>query len=276
MTPQPSIGVVVITRNEERDIRHFLQHLVSWVDEIIVVDDGSTDRTVELCRAHEPRVKVVSYPMGPNKDFGAQRNRGIDASSAEWLLHMDADNRVTPALADELKGVISSLRYVAYRYRRLNFFLQRPFSAGGWQDWNEPWLARRDVLRFDGRLHEGAIVNADPTDIGQLRHAMWHLGDESFEERIQKTLLYSQLTADRLTTSQRIGLIQLVLRPIGRAFKAYIIRGGFLQGTVGIIHAVYTFSGTFNWYAVAWDRQNRIARERLEQAAWGSELKSSE
>ena len=188
---EPTIGVVAISKNEEVDMPHFLRHLVDWVDEIIIVDDGSTDSTKEIILSFGTKVKLVEQKMDiQNGGFAEQRNHGIKAATADWLLHMDIDERITPSFAREIKNAIQDTQFNAYRYRRLNFFLHRPMKGGGLQDWNNPQLARRGFHRFENSVHETCIVDGMPASIGQLRYKMWHLNDESYLERMNKSMVY--------------------------------------------------------------------------------------
>jgi glycosyltransferase involved in cell wall biosynthesis len=269
---RPTLGVVAIAKDEERDLPGFLGHLLPWVDEIVIVDDASTDRTVEIARAAGPKVRVIEHPMDPEAGFAGQRNVGIAAATCDWLLHLDVDDRVTPELALEMRAAIQDPTKDAYRYRLLNYFLHHRMVTGGWECWNNIRLARRGRHRFAKAVHETCVVDAPPERIGQLRQRVWHLGDESYAERIDKNRRYAQLEAKRiLASSCEVRWYHLLFWPAYRALKAYLVRQGFRQGTLGLLHALYTFTGTFNWYACAWDEQHRPPREALERqvaAAW--------
>lgn len=269
---RPTLGVVAIAKNEERDLPGFLSHLLPWVDEVVIVDDASTDRTVEIARAAGPKVRVVEHAMDPAAGFAGQRNVGIAAATCDWLLHLDVDDRVTPELALEMRAAIQDPTKDAYRYRLVNFFLHHRMRTGGWERWNNIRLARRGLHRFAKAVHETCVVDAPAERIGQLRHRMWHLGDESYAERIAKNRQYAQFEAKRIVASGcRVRWYHLLFWPTYRALKAYLVHQGFRQGTLGLLHALFTFTSTFNWYACAWDEQHRPAREILERqvaAAW--------
>jgi len=129
-----TLGVVAISYNEERDLEGFISHLLPWVDEIVIIDDGSTDRTAEIAMAQTPKVNFIISPRNAGEFFSHQRNKGIAATSCDWLLHMDIDERVPPELAKEIMAAVRDESIEAYRYRRLNYFLHRPMQSGGWQD----------------------------------------------------------------------------------------------------------------------------------------------
>lgn len=267
MTTQQSsatLAIVAIARNEVRDISAFLSNVSTVADEIVVVDDGSTDGTLELLRAAGPQVRVLERRLEPEGGFAAQRNAGAALATADWLLHMDIDERIPPGFANEIRSILPTTRAVAFRYRRLNFFLHRPFRAGGWQSWNNVQLARRGRHRFVGTIHEHIEVDGGEPAIGQLTAEMWHLNDESFAERISKNAGYALPTARGLMARVRVRWWHLLFVPTWRALKAWAWGGAWRYGELGLIFALYVFSGTFNSWAVAWDEQNRIPRKELE------------
>ncbi len=261
---RPVLSAVAISKNEEQDMPGFLRHLEPWVDEIVIVDDGSTDCTLDIVRRAGPKVKLVEQPMGPS-GFAGQRNAGIQAACGEWLLHLDIDMRVPPDLASEMVQAITDQDKDAFNFRRKEFFLQHPIRYGGWGKWNNPWLARQGKHHFQNRLHEQCVVETGAGRIGQLAHPAWHLNDRSYVERMSKNLLYAQLEAERIVASGKpVGVKELLFYPTWRAFKSYVLNGGFREGILGLILAIYVFYSTFNWYACAWDIQHRIDRADLE------------
>jgi len=260
----PTLGVVAISQNEERDLPAFLSHLVGWVDEIVIIDDGSTDRTAEIARDAGSKVKFVTAPRQSGEYYSHQRNKGIDTATSDWLLHMDIDERVTPDLAEEILTAIREPSKDGYRYRRLNFFLHRPMRGGGWQKWNHVQLGRREKFRFSGKVHE-TLLKASPERLGQLQGFMWHLGDTDYVERVRKNMAYMQIEAENMLEGGRtISCFDLIIQPLKRVIKSYFLQGGYKDGVIGIFHAMYVLTGTFNWYATAWDRSHAISRDELE------------
>lgn len=263
---RPSLGVVVIAKNEARDMPGFLAHLLPWVHEIVVVDDESTDATREIVSAAGPKVKLIQRRLEPIGGFAAQRNFGIMAAHADWLLHMDVDERVTPELAQQIRAAIKQDNRHGFRYRRLNFFLHAPVRGGGWQNWNKPQLARRGKHRFEKAIHEECLVEGGEEVIGQLNGMMWHLNDESYVERVEKNLRYMQLSGDEIVRrGVKVRWYHMLCHPLYRALRTYVVDGGYRDGIRGWLLALYTFSGTFNWWAYAWDQQNNRPRDELEK-----------
>jgi len=259
------LGVITICKNEEVDLRGFLTHLLAWVDEIIIVDDGSTDSSCEIIRGLGPKVKLVEQRMDLESGFAGLRNRGIEAATADWLLHTDVDERVPLPLAREITASIKSERYRAYRYRRLNFFLHRPMRGGGFQDWNNPQLARRGFHHFEGTVHELCVIEGGEEYIGQLDEKIWHLNDESYKERMLKSALYCQEQARRLTNrGLNMRWWHFILLPWLDFLRKMIKRHGYRDGTPGLLFALHSATAMFRACALVWDEQNRIPRSHIE------------
>lgn len=271
-----TLSVVAIAKNEIVDIKGFIEHLKGWASEIIVVDDQSTDGTAEFLKDYGPPVKCISRALEPVGGFAAQRNAGSELATSEWLLHMDIDERVPAPLAFEITQAIANTDLNAFRYRRLNFFLHRPFRAGGWQFWNAAQLCRRGAHRFVNAVHEETEIDGGALKIGQLREEMWHLNDDSFAERLRKNAQYAALSAEEINNS--VSWIDLFLRPLYAALKAYFWHGAWRQGTLGFLFSVFVFVSKFNRYAIAWDKQTRIERQKLEaeiSKSWTTNEKST-
>lgn len=279
---RPTLAAVAISRNEEQDMPRFLEHLLPWVNEIVIVDDGSQDRTQEIVRAAGPKVKLVEQSMG-EAGFAGQRNAGIAAATADWLLHMDIDERVTPELASEILTAIANPDYNGYRYRRLNFFLNRPMKGSGLQKWNHCHLARRGRHHFKNVLHEICVVEGSPQSIGQLQSQMWHLNDASYSERLDKSRRYCQGFAERLLANgYRVRWYDPLLRPTLTLASMYLRYAAYRDGIPGLIFSLHCASSIFRSYAFAWDVQNSLPRQQLEielarhwQARFPAELKST-
>jgi len=262
---RPTLGVVAICYNEEQDLPGFLANLDPWVDEIVLVDDGSSDRTEEIATAFGAKVKFLQTPREEGEYFSHQRNKGIDAAQSDWLLHLDIDERATPALAGEILAAIARPEMSAYRYRRLNYFMHRPMQGGNWNGWNLVHLARRSALRFGGMYHEDCNLSVPDSEVGQLENKMHHFNEDRFEKRLRKSNTYLEETALAIEKrGKQVAFRDIALRPAAEFIRNYILRRGFRDGIPGLISAAHSATATFRAHALVWDRQNGVDRGALE------------
>ena len=263
----PTLGVVAICRNEQRDLAGFLEHLLPWVDEIVLVDDGSSDDTLMMACSAGPKVSVISSPRLPGEYFSHQRNKGIRSARSDWLLHMDIDERVTPELRREIEEGIRRTDVDGFRFRRQNFFLHRQIRGGGWQLWSYLHVARREKFAFGGKIHEECHLSSPPNRVKRLGSFMWHYNEDCYEKRRRKSLFYTTVEAETLLQNNiRVGLWHLMVIPFLVLIRRYILLLGFRDGIAGWILAFEGMASTFDAYAIAWDQQNRIAREEVESS----------
>jgi glycosyltransferase involved in cell wall biosynthesis len=261
-----TLGVVAISCNEERDLPGFLENLLPWVDEIIIVDDGSTDGTRKIAETAGEKVRVIVSPRVEGEYYADQRNKGIGIASSDWLLHMDIDERISPNFALEILEAIHNPDYDAYRYRRLNYFLHRPMRGGDWRDWNLVHLSRREYLRFSGMYHEKIEIAVPPKRVGQLRNFMLHLNDESYGERLRKSAVYQVEVSENIKRANTsLGYFDILGSFIREFINQYFWKRGFLDGVTGLVWAFHAASAQNRAYILAWDQQNRIPREKLEE-----------
>ncbi|MEO1542724.1 MAG: glycosyltransferase family 2 protein [Pseudomonadota bacterium] len=262
-----SISAVAICRNEEDDLPGLIANLMDWVDELIVIDDESDDHSQEILDAAGVKVRCIVQPM-TEEGYAGQRNAGIAQAKGDWLLHMDCDERVPTTLRQEILQRIAETQLNGFRYRRLNFFLQRPILRGGWSSWNNPQLARRGMHRFEGVLHERCVIEGGEALTGQLVNKMLHLNDASFAERLEKSNRYVAINAQRdLDAGKPVNGPRILGATCAAFLKRYILQKGFLDGTVGLIAAMHAATAVFRERALVWDRQNAIPRSQLESLA---------
>ncbi|WP_138466099.1 glycosyltransferase family 2 protein [Poseidonocella sp. HB161398] len=260
-----TLGVVAISRNEEANLPGLFANAADWADEIVIIDSGSTDRSREIAEAAGPGVRFIERPMSETEGFAGQRNAGIDAASADWLLHVDCDERLSPELLAEIFATLPGTAMNGFRYRRLNHFLHRPMRHGGWDSWNRPQLARRGHHRFTGRIHEACEIEGGAAKTGQLEGMMIHLNEESFAERLAKSAGYTAMTADGIEDAgTEVSGSQILFRTAREFLKRYLLQRGFLDGTPGLISALHSATAEFRARALVWDRQNAISRDLFE------------
>ncbi len=246
----PKLSVAIITYNEETNIRRTLES-VKWADEIVVVDSGSTDKTVEICRACTAKVIHQDW-LG----FARQKNLAIDKTTGDWVLSLDADEPIEPALADEVRAVISSSSALdGYRVPRKTFFLGKQIRHGGWYPDYNLRLFRKGRGRFEERaVHEAVKVRGT---VGATRHAILHYAYPDLASYLSSINKYSSLAvtvmAEKGISGFKVSWVNILLRPLFTFILRYVLRGGFLDGKHGLVlnlfHAWYVFAK----YAKAWE-----------------------
>lgn len=248
-----NLSVVLITQDEEANLPATLASILSLVDggrgEIILVDSGSTDRTLDIAR--EYGAKIFSEPW---KGFAAQKNSGIDKASGDWVLQLDADEPLEPELAAEIAGAIaSSSEIVGYWLPRKNFFLGRWIRHGGFYPDPKLRLIRRGAGKFEEYGAHPTIKVSGPTR--QLKHALVHNAYPTLRGYIDHMNSYSSSGAKVAVPKEyrSFNPINIVVRPMLTFVYNYGIRLGFLDGREGFLlhlyHAVYV-----SWkYSKAWE-----------------------
>jgi glycosyltransferase involved in cell wall biosynthesis len=248
MRDLPTLSVTVITWNEEERLRRCLES-VAWADEIVVVDAGSHDKTIEIAREFTDHVVVRPWP-----GFAAQKNFAVAQASGAWILSIDADEEVTPELRDEIDTIRRGASAAAgYSVPRRNIFWGAWVRHGGlYPDW-QLRLFRRGHGRFVERaVHESVEIDGP---VARLRGALVHRSYRSVAEFMDRANRYSSLAADDLVRhGRRVGVEQLVLRPLGRFLGMYVARAGFLDGWRGLLLASLYAYYVFIRSAKAWER----------------------
>jgi glycosyltransferase involved in cell wall biosynthesis len=245
-----TLSVVTLALNEERNIEACLQS-VQWADELLVVDSGSTDRTVELARKHTDRVITVPW-MG----YGPTKNQALGLVSGDWVLWLDADERVTPELAGEIRGVLQSgdQGIAAYAMGRRAYFLGRWIRHSGWYPSRVTRLFRKSAGRFtEQHVHEQLLVDGG---VAVLHGDLLHFTDPDLHHYFAKFNRYTTLAAQDLEAAgRRWSPVDLLLRPAFQFIKMYLLRRGFLDGMEGFILAVVSSAYVFVKYAKLRERQ---------------------
>lgn len=245
------LSVVVITKNEEGRIRRLLASLAGLADEIILVDDHSTDLTGKIAQ-QEFGAKVFQRSL--EGDFAAQRNFGADNARGEWVLSMDADEEVDPVSAGVIrKFVESDTDADAVSLGRLNHLCGKPLPYSG-RDRNHLRLYRRDNVRFTGQVHERLSGAAKTVD---LEAVIKHYPADSVDLLIRKGLDYNEREARRFVLAQPAISSQelrycLTWRPLKVFWKSYLKRGGYRDGLPGLVWCVIHVIGTTVFWLKVW------------------------
>ncbi|MBM4286656.1 MAG: glycosyltransferase family 2 protein [Deltaproteobacteria bacterium] len=234
-----TLSVTIITHNEEKNIIPCLES-AQWADEIVVLDSNSTDRTVELARQYTDRVFSV-----PWQGFGKNKNQAIDEARMQWIFVLDADERLSPALRQEITAIVQADGPAdGYRVPRRNHFCGRFIKRLGWYPDYSIRLFRKANGRFVEReVHESVVINGR---IGTLQHPMLHYTYTSVSDFVLRLDRYSGLAAQELLKQGKKPVFgELLWRPFLTFLKLYFLQLGFLEGrdgyTLAFLYSTYTF-----------------------------------
>jgi len=235
------LSVVIITKNEADNIRDCLNS-VAWADEIVILDSGSTDGTVGICREYTDKVFETDWP-----GFGPQKNRGIERATGDWILSVDADERVSPELRLEIEQALKVEQYNGYEIPRLSYFCGKQIRHSGWWPDYIVRLFRRGSGKFNEVLVHEKVEVMGP--VGRLRNPLIHYSFQSFEEVLQKMNYYSTCNAAMLfEAGRKSSLLEAAGRGLWTFFRTYVLRAGFLDGRHGFMLAVSNAEGTYYKY----------------------------
>lgn len=238
------LSLVVITRDAAKDLAECLAS-GAFASEIVVVDAGSRDDTVEIARRSGARVIVE-----PWRGFGPQKRFAVGAAAHDWVMCVDADERVTPALARTIEALFAAGTPAApaYAVARRNRFLGRWLSHGeGYPDWNVRLFDRRRAQWTDDPVHEHVVADGP---VGRLAGDLLHASAESIEDYVAKQNRYTTLQAEAMRArGERAGLARLALSPLARFLRFYVVKLGFLDGAAGFAHIAIGAFASFLKYA---------------------------
>ena len=247
------LSVAIITRNAAAQLKACIES-VSFADEILVVDSGSSDGTLDLARGQGANVIHKDW-LG----FGAQRQFAVSAAAHDWVLCLDADERVTDELREAIVAELRAPRARAYALARRNRFLDRWLRHGeGYPDWCVRLFDRREARWSDASVHERVITK---TPARRLSGDLLHESEQSLEQYLEKQNRYTSLAAHHLhAQGRRAGVWHLALAPLARFIKFYFLRLGFLDGVPGLVHVCIGCMNSFNKYAKLIALQRAAAR----------------
>ncbi|MBC7802876.1 MAG: glycosyltransferase family 2 protein [Candidatus Parcubacteria bacterium] len=236
------LSVVLITQNAAAQLPDCLAS-VAFADEVVVIDSGSNDDTVALAERYGARVVAKEW-LG----FGRQKQFAVEQASNDWVLCLDADERVSPELAASLVRILESPAAAVYRMARRNRFLGRWLRHGeGYPDWSARLFDRRHARWSDDTVHEKLLYAVSP---GTLEGELLHESAEDLGRYLEKQNRYSSLAAVELhRRGRQASVATLLLSPMVRFFKFYVMRLGFLDGFPGLVHISIGCMNSFMKYA---------------------------
>ena len=238
-----SVSAVLITKNAAGQLADCLAS-VAFCDEIIVVDSGSNDGTAEISGQHGARVIQSEW-----RGFGPQKQFAVEQASHDWVLCIDADERVSERLRASIRAALSEPTSIAaWRFARCNRFMGRYLRHGeGYPDWSLRFFDRRHARWSDDPVHEKVVTTGA---IGTLQGDLLHESAESLEAYLGKQNRYSTLAAEEaLASGKRATVLHLLLSPALRFIKFYFLRLGLLDGLPGLVHILVGCGASFAKYA---------------------------
>ncbi len=255
----PKLTVTVITRDEAHHLDACLES-VSWADEIVVIDSGSTDQTVAIARRRNARIEVRDWP-----GYSAQKNYAASAATHDWILSIDADERVTPELAAEIRQLLATEpARRGYRVPRVTWYLGRWIRGTDWYPDYQLRLYDRRSGQWNGRrVHESVALAGEP---GRLRHELRHFAYRDISDHLSTIDRYTTLAAQQIIAEgRRVSLASIVFHPPLAFLRNYVLRRGFTQGAAGLVVSALNSYYVFLKLAKAWE-QGRAASSEAPEA----------
>lgn len=251
-----NLSAIILTYNEEEIIKDCLES-VKWADEIVIVDNGSTDKTLDIVKKFG--VKNIVKSSGGN--FSNHRNFGAKAAKGKWLLYVDADERVTPELRGEILKIIkqdndSNSRLAAFAIPRKNIRLTKVLYYGGWwPDYVLRLMKKEGLKTWKGELHEQPEIEGE---VGYLKEAFLHYSHRgSLEHKLNNTINWSKVEAQKLFDADHppMNTARFASAMIREFHKRMIKYQAFRDGTEGFMEAIYQVFSVFITYARLWEMQ---------------------
>jgi glycosyltransferase involved in cell wall biosynthesis len=256
----PKLSVAVITKNEAAQIGAALDS-VSWADELLVVDSGSTDETVAIARRHTDRVTVRDWP-----GYVAQKNYAASIAAHDWILSLDADERVTPELAHEIQALLTSTPpHAGYRVPRATWYMGRWMRSTDWYPDFQLRLYDRRAGEWTGRyVHESVAVRGTT---GQLRSDLLHFAYRDIADHLETIDRYTTYAARQMHESgRRAGPFAIAGYPPLAFLRNYIAHGGLRDGVAGLIVSALNSYYVFLKFAKLWELQQAAPRTRAAES----------
>jgi glycosyltransferase involved in cell wall biosynthesis len=245
------LSVTIVALDEERNIGRCLSS-VEWADEIVVVDTGSTDRTVDICKDHGCRV-ITSKWLG----FGPTKRLAVESVSNEWVLSIDADEEVSPELKSSIREVLADPKSAGYRIKRTSFYMNTRIKHGGWNRDYPLRLFSRAHGNFNSKLvHESVVVDGA---VERIEAPLVHYTYPTIESHIAKINRYAELGAQELLDAgESATILSAVLRGAVKFIKMYIVRLGFMDGRPGFVLASNSAFGVYLKYLKLWEKRRSL------------------
>ncbi len=250
---KPTLAVALIVKNEDKHLRACLETVAGWVDEIVILDSGSTDATESIAREFTDKFYVNTDWPG----FGKQRQQAQSYIQSDYVLWLDADERVTSELRESILSGISGSPFIG-RVNRLSAFMGGWIRHSGWQpDWVDRLYPTRLARYNDAMVHE-KVENFSALSVKKLNGLLHHYTYDSVRQYLDKSAMYADLWADqRFLNGKKVSLLSALSHSAACFLKMYVMKQGFRDGRRGFLLAVLSANSTFSKYADLWVRNIR-------------------
>lgn len=246
-----NISIVILTKNSEKDIAHTINSVKNLSADIVVVDDYSSDNTVEI--AKKLKARVFSHSL--NQDFAQQREFAKNKTKGDWIFYIDSDERITPELTQEIKNVTKSPQASAYAVSRENVILGKVMIHGGWwPDYVERLFKKDDLKKWEGKLHERPVFNGS---LGYLKNPLTHLKHDNLSSMVEKTNNWSQIEGKLMFDNNHPKMVpwRFVRIMITESWLRLFKNQGIKDGPEGVIYSLYQMWSKFLSYLKLWEMQ---------------------
>lgn len=236
------VSAVIMARDEAENIEAAIESL-RFADQIVVVDTGSSDNTIELARKAGAEIHSINFD-----GFGSSKNKALEFCNGDWIFFLDADERVSPELAQSIvEGIMNNAQFDGYAVNRLSYFLGKPVRRSGWFPDYVLRLFKKGRGRFSDRLvHERVELKGVA---GKLNGLLHHYSYENLDQYIEKLNVYSSLNAGEMyKNGRKWHLPDLIVHPAATFVKMYILKAGFLDGVNGLLLAILSSYHVFVKY----------------------------
>ena len=241
------ISAVIITKNEEANIERCLKS-IQWVDEIIIVDSGSTDKTLEICKNHNCRIIETEW-LG----FGRTKILAVNTATYNWILSIDADEQVTDPLKKEIQNILVNPVYNGFRIKRNSFYLGKLIRFCGWNHDYQLRLFNRNFGNYNKKIvHESVKLTGE---VGKIDQPLLHYTYPTIQSHILRMNKYSELGAEQaLIKGKSTNLFGAVVRGLLKFIKMYLLQLGFLDGKIGFLLSYNSSFGVYLKYLKLWEK----------------------
>ena len=241
------LSVTIITLNEEKNIERCLKSVL-WADEILIVDSGSTDKTLEICKKHNCKIIQTEW-LG----FGPTKKLAVKMAANDWILCIDADEQVTEELKQRIGKILSNPQAVGYRIKRKSFYLGKMVNHSGWDRDFPLKLFNRQFGNFNDKLvHESVVLSGE---VKKIKQPLLHYTYPSITSHIKKMDKYSHLGAESAAQKGKSAtILGAIIRGIIKFVKMYFLELGLLDGKIGFVLCYNSAFGTYLKYLKLWEK----------------------